>query len=67
MAILTRGEIADLKERSKVINVRFSASVVSDLVGANLSGANLIGADLSRAKLSGANLFGADLEGAIGL
>ena len=32
MAILTRGEIADLKERSKVVNVRFSASVVSDLV-----------------------------------
>lgn len=32
MTVLTRGEIADLKERSKVINVRFSASVVSDLV-----------------------------------
>ena len=25
MAILTRGEIADLRERSKVVNVRFSA------------------------------------------
>ena len=32
MTVLTRGEIADLKERSKVINIRFSASVVSDLV-----------------------------------
>ena len=30
--VLTRGEVADLKERSKVVNVRFSASVVSDLV-----------------------------------
>ena len=32
MTVLTRGEVADLKERSKVVNVRFSASVVSDLV-----------------------------------
>ena len=32
MSVLTRGEIADLKERSKVVNVRFSASIVSDLV-----------------------------------
>ena len=30
--MLTRGEIADLRERSKVVNVRFSASIVSDLV-----------------------------------
>ena len=32
MTVLTRGEIADLKERAKVVNVRFSASIVSDLV-----------------------------------
>ena len=32
MTVLTRGEIADLKERAKVVNVRFSASVVADLV-----------------------------------
>lgn len=32
MAILTRGEIADLKSRSNVVNVRFSAHVVSDLI-----------------------------------
>ena len=32
MTILTRGEIADLRERSKVVNVRFSANIVADLV-----------------------------------
>ena len=32
MTVLTRGEVADLKELRKVVNVRFSASVVSDLV-----------------------------------
>ena len=32
MTVLTRGEIADLKERAKVVNMRFSASIVSDLV-----------------------------------
>ena len=32
MAILTLGEIADLRERSKVVNVRFSANVVADLL-----------------------------------
>ena len=32
MSVLTRGEIADLRERSKVVNVRFSAQIVSDLV-----------------------------------
>ena len=32
MTVLTRGEIADLRERSKVVNVRFSAQIVSDLV-----------------------------------
>ena len=32
MTVLTRGEVADLKERAQVVNVRFSASVVSDLV-----------------------------------
>ena len=32
MTILTRGEIADLRERAKVVNVRFSANVVADLV-----------------------------------
>ena len=32
MTVLTRGEVADLKERAKVVNVRFSAQVVSDLV-----------------------------------
>ena len=32
MAILTRGEIADLRERSKVVNVRFSANIVADLL-----------------------------------
>ena len=32
MTVLTRGEIADLCERSKVVNVRFSANVVADLV-----------------------------------
>ena len=32
MTILTCGEIADLRERSKVVNVRFSANVVADLV-----------------------------------
>ena len=32
MTILTRGEIADLKQRANVVNMRFSASIVSDLV-----------------------------------
>ena len=32
MTILTRGEIADLRERSNVVNIRFSAKVVADLV-----------------------------------
>ena len=32
MTILTRGEIADLRERSKVVNVRFSANIVADLL-----------------------------------
>ena len=32
MTILTRGEIADLRERSNVVNLRFSAKIVSDLV-----------------------------------
>ena len=32
MTVLTRGEVADIKERAKVVNVRFSAQVVSDLV-----------------------------------
>ena len=32
MTVPTRGEVADLKERAKVVNVRFSAQVVSDLV-----------------------------------
>ena len=30
--VLTRGEVADLKERAQVVNMRFSASIVSDLV-----------------------------------
>ena len=32
MTVLTRGEVADLRERSKVVNVRYSANVVADLV-----------------------------------
>ena len=32
MTVLTRGEVADIKERAKVVNVRFSAQIVSDLV-----------------------------------
>ena len=32
MTVLTRGEVADLKERAQVVNTRFSASIVSDLV-----------------------------------
>jgi hypothetical protein len=32
MTILTRGEIADLKQRANVVNMRFSAQIVSDLV-----------------------------------
>jgi hypothetical protein len=32
MTVLTRGEVADLKERAQVVNMRFSASIVSDLV-----------------------------------
>ena len=32
MTILTRGEIADLKQRANVVNMRFSAKIVADLV-----------------------------------
>ena len=32
MTILTRGEIADLRERAQVVNLRFSAKIVADLV-----------------------------------
>ena len=32
MTVLTRGEVTDLKERAQVVNMRFSASIVSDLV-----------------------------------
>lgn len=32
MTVLTRGEIADLKSRANVVNMRFSAAIVSDLI-----------------------------------